>query len=132
MFRSGGCSAVTCIGLPLDADAASRTPDDCVLHNHWPKLLLIMPPVSMAAVTAEKAVAAAATRRLQNEVHYNAAAEARAKSEAAAAAVDPELKAALTDLCDLEAAQTRVNALKNKKSRPRRIRPRLFRSFPLW
>ena len=43
------------------------------------------------------------------------------KSEAAAAAVDPELKAALAELqrkkADLEAAQTRVNALKNKKSR---------------
>lgn len=110
---------MSCIHLPPDANAASRTPDfrdndDGLLHNYWSKLLLIIRPVSMAA-------AAAAARRLKNEARDKAAAEARAKSEAAAAAVDPELKAALAELqrkkADFEAAQTRVNALKDKKRR---------------
>jgi hypothetical protein len=102
-FCCGGCSAVTCIHLPPDADAAGRTPDyrdndDGLLHNYWSKLLLIIRPVSMAAAATEKAAAAAAARRLKNEARDKAAAEARAKSEAAAAAVDPELKAALAEL----------------------------------
>jgi hypothetical protein len=126
MFRCGGCSAVSCIHLPPDANAASRPSDYYynyvgLLHDYWSKLLLIIRPVSIAAAATEKAAAAAAARRLKNEARDKAAAEARARSEAAAAAVDPELKAALAELqrkkADFEAAQTRVNALKDKKRR---------------
>jgi len=91
-----------------------RDRDGELLHNYWAKLLLIIRPVSMAAAAAEKAAAAAAIQKARDK----AAAEARAKSRAAAAAANPELEAALAELqhkkAEMESAQLRVNALKEK------------------